>query len=167
MPVTDAEQLSKIPSNVAQFGAGCLQTTPPHIGKDHRCTNAIRSLFAYCQLFDPDDIFAASAKRSIASAVASALRDFPPSIKMIKTAQPGDGNHGRAACRLTVHGPSVRRVFIQGVVNPILMIVVHVLANETPQMVFVQRDDVVEHLAAAASDPPFRSSVFAKVREHS
>jgi hypothetical protein len=44
-------------------------------------------------------------------------------------------------------------------VNPVVVIVVHIIANEPPQMRFVQRDDMVENLAAAASDPAFRSPV--------
>jgi hypothetical protein len=55
--------------------------------------------------------------------------------------------------------PSIRRVLIKGIVNPVVVVVVHVIANEPPQVLFVQRDDVVENLAAAASHPAFRSPV--------
>jgi len=48
---------------------------------------------------------------------------------------------------------------IEGIVNPVVVVVVHVIANEPPQVLFVQRDDMVENLAAAASDPAFRSPV--------
>jgi len=43
--------------------------------------------------------------------------------------------------------------------NPVVVMVVDVIANESPQVWFVQRDDVVENLAAAASHPAFRSPV--------
>ncbi len=43
--------------------------------------------------------------------------------------------------------------------NPVVVVVVHVIANEPPQVWFVQRDDMVENLAAAASHPAFRSPV--------
>ena len=43
--------------------------------------------------------------------------------------------------------------------NPVVVMVVHVIANEPPQMLFVQRDDMVENLAAAASYPTFRGPV--------
>jgi hypothetical protein len=44
-------------------------------------------------------------------------------------------------------------------VNPVVVMVAHVIANEPPQMFFVQRDDMVEDLAAAASYPALRNSV--------
>jgi len=44
-------------------------------------------------------------------------------------------------------------------VNPVVVMVVYVIANEPPQMFFVQRDDMVEDLAAAASYPALRNSV--------
>ena len=43
--------------------------------------------------------------------------------------------------------------------NPVVVVVVHVIANEPSEMLFVQRDDMVENLAAAASYPAFRGSV--------
>ena len=77
-----------------------------------------------------------NAKNSIESADSSSLRSFAPAVPMMKAAE-----------------PSVRGVLIQGIVNPILVVVVHVIENEPPQMSFVQSDDMVEHLAAAASHP--------------
>jgi hypothetical protein len=44
-------------------------------------------------------------------------------------------------------------------VNPVLVVVDHVLANQPPQVRFVQRDDVVEKLAATASNPTLCRSV--------
>ena len=44
--------------------------------------------------------------------------------------------------------------------NPVLLVVVdHVLANQPPQVRFVQRDDVVEKLAATASNPTLGRSI--------
>ena len=43
--------------------------------------------------------------------------------------------------------------------NPVLVVVDHVLANQPPQVRFVQRDDVVEKLAATASNPTLGRSV--------
>jgi hypothetical protein len=62
---------------------------------------------------------------------------------MMKAAEPGIRDHRRSRRSLAFHWPSVRRVLIEGIVNPILMVVVHVIANEPPQMRFVQRDDMV------------------------
>jgi hypothetical protein len=100
---------------------------------------------------------APDAKNSIESADASSLRSFPPAISMMKAAKPGTGHHRRGRRRLAVHLSSIRRVLIEGIVNPVVVIVVHVIANEPPQMLFVQRDDVVENLAATATDPAFRT----------
>jgi hypothetical protein len=78
---------------------------------------------------------------------------------MMKAAEPGTGDHCRSRRRLAVHLPSIRRVLIEGIVNPVVVVVVHVIANEPAQMLFVQRDDVVENLAAPTSHPAFRSPV--------
>ena len=43
--------------------------------------------------------------------------------------------------------------------NPVVVVVVHVIANEPPQMLFVQRNNMVENLSAAASYPAFRGPV--------
>ena len=51
------------------------------------------------------------------------------------------------------------RVLIEGIVNAVIVVVVHVIANEPPQMLFVQRDHMVENLAAAASYPALRRPV--------
>src|ERR1700681_3889738 len=78
---------------------------------------------------------------------------------MMKAAEPGTGDHRRSRRRLAFLWPSIRRVLIEGIVNPVVVVVVHVIANKPPQMTFVQRDDMVENLASAASDPAFRSPV--------
>ena len=36
--------------------------------------------------------------------------------------------------------------------NPVVVVVAHVVMNEPPQMLFLQRDDIVKNLPAAASD---------------
>src|SRR5260370_39413311 len=78
---------------------------------------------------------------------------------MMKSAEPCIGDHCSRRRRLAFHWPSIWRALIEGIVNPVVLVVVHVIANEPPQMLFVQRNDVVENLAAAASHPAFRSPV--------
>ncbi|PYT30173.1 MAG: hypothetical protein DMG57_09095 [Acidobacteria bacterium] len=78
---------------------------------------------------------------------------------MMKAAEPSTGDHRGRRRRPAVSGPSIRGVLIQGIVNPIFVVVVHVIANEPPQMSFVQSDDMVEHLAAAASHPALRDPI--------
>ena len=70
---------------------------------------------------------------------------------MMKAAEPGTGDHCRSRRRPDLHWPSIRRVLIEGIVNPVVVVVVHVIANEPSEMLFVQRDDMVENLAAAVS----------------
>src|SRR5437879_13880454 len=94
-----------------------------------------------------------TAKDSIESADSRSLRSFAPAVPMIKAVQPGPGDYCGSRRKPAVNGPSVQGVLMQGIVNPILVVVVHVIANEPPQMSFVQSDDMVEHLAAAASHP--------------
>ena len=67
---------------------------------------------------------------------------------MMKATQPGTGDHSRGRRRLAFHGPSIRRVLIEGIVNPVVVRVVDVITNEPPEMLFVQRDDMIEKLAA-------------------
>ena len=43
--------------------------------------------------------------------------------------------------------------------SPIRVVVIHIIPNQPPQMLFVDRDDVVENLTAATSDPAFCDSV--------
>ena len=59
---------------------------------------------------------------------------------MMKAAEPGTGDHRRSRRRPNLHGPSIRRVLIEGIVNPVVVMVVYVIVNESSEMLFVQRD---------------------------
>lgn len=48
--------------------------------------------------------------------------------------EPCRGDHSRSGRRLAFDGSLVRRVLLKGIVNPVLMVVVHVLADEAPQV---------------------------------
>jgi len=87
------------------------------------------------------------------------LRSFAPAIAMMKATEPGTGDHRRRRRRLAFHCPSIRRVLVEGIVNPVVMMIVHVIANKPPEMLFFQRDDMIENLAAAASHPAFRNPI--------
>ena len=76
---------------------------------------------------------------------------------MLRSAQPGAGVDGRNRSGFKQHRSSARRVFVQRIVNPVVVMVVHVIANQPPQMSFVQGDDMIKDLAAAASDPTLRA----------
>ena len=53
----------------------------------------------------------------------------------------------------------IRCVFIESIVNAVLIAITHIFAKKLSQMALVQRDDVVQHLSAATSNPTFRNSV--------
>jgi hypothetical protein len=53
----------------------------------------------------------------------------------------------------------VRRVLLQGIVNAIGMVVVHVFSDQPVKMPFVQRDDRVEQLAPGTADPALGDAV--------
>jgi hypothetical protein len=44
-------------------------------------------------------------------------------------------------------------------VKAILIVIVHILAKKSSQMSLIQRDDTVQHLSTATSNPAFRNSV--------
>lgn len=78
---------------------------------------------------------------------------------MMEAAQTSVGNHDRARRRLWFHGAAIRRIFFQGIVNAVLMVVTHVVPDDPAKMWLVQRNDMVEHLAAATAHPAFRDTV--------
>jgi hypothetical protein len=54
---------------------------------------------------------------------------------------------------------STGRVFVQRVVDAVLVVIADVLADNAAKVFFVHWDDVVEDLAPAASNPSFGRSV--------
>ena len=50
-------------------------------------------------------------------------------------------------------------VCLKRVVNPVFVVVTHVLADEAPQMAFIQCNHMIEKLTATTSDPAFREPV--------
>jgi len=102
-------------------------------------------------------VLCAQAARSAAkSADASSLHSFAPAIAMMKAAETRMRDHFRGWRRSVFHRPPIWRVLIEGIANAVFVVVLHIIANQPAQMVFGQRDDMVEDLASTASDPPFR-----------
>jgi hypothetical protein len=87
------------------------------------------------------------------------LRSVVPAIPMMKTAESRIRSHCCRRPRPALHRPSPRRVFIEGIVNPIVVVIVDIVAHQPPQMSFVQRDHVVQDLPATTSDPSLRDPV--------
>src|SRR5215831_11770831 len=78
---------------------------------------------------------------------------------MVKATQPWQGNQTGMSGWFSLDRTSMGRVFAQRVVNAILVVIAEVVADQTAKMFFIHRDDMVQDLAAAASDPSFGSSV--------
>ena len=82
-----------------------------------------------------------------------------PSVPVMKTTQPRHRDHLMCWRRPRLHRSSIGRVLVEGIVNPILTMIGDVFADQPAQMGFIQRNDVIEKLPAAASDPSFRDSI--------
>src|SRR5216684_2477643 len=87
------------------------------------------------------------------------LRRVAPGVPVMKTARARRGHYGRVRCRLRLHCSRVRRVLLQGIVNAIVMVVVHVFPDQPVEMPFVQRDDLVEEIVPAAAHPALSDAV--------
>ena len=78
---------------------------------------------------------------------------------MMQTTQARAGNHRCPRLRFLLDWPAIRSVFVKRVVNAVLLKVSDVFSHQPPQMSFVERDHVIEQLAATTSDPTFRDAV--------
>jgi hypothetical protein len=78
---------------------------------------------------------------------------------MMQTTQASVGNQERLGRRLALGGTSMRGVLFQRIVNGVVIVVTHIVADQSAKMLLVQRDDMVEDLAPATSDPAFRDSI--------
>ena len=63
---------------------------------------------------------------------------------MVESAQAGVGDYNRIRRRLRLHRAPTRRVLLQRIVGAILVVIAHVIKNEPAQVLFVQRDHIVE-----------------------
>ena len=82
-----------------------------------------------------------------------------PCVAMVEATQAWQRSQTGIRRWLSLDRASIGRVFAQRVVNAILMVIAHVVADQTAKVFFIHRDDMVEDLAAAASDPSFGGSV--------
>src|ERR1700680_4314788 len=94
----------------------------------------------------------AKARPNNARTCGGILRCVAPGVTVMKTARARRGHHCRVRGRLRLNCSMVRRVLLQGIVNAIVMVVVHVCSDQPVEMAFVQRDDRVEQLAPATAD---------------
>jgi hypothetical protein len=78
---------------------------------------------------------------------------------MVEAAQAWQGNQTGIRRWSWLDRASIGRVFAQRVVNAILLVITHVVADQTAKVFFVHRDDVAEDLTATASNPSFGGPV--------
>ena len=78
---------------------------------------------------------------------------------MVEATQPWLRDQRGIRGRLGLDRTSVGRVFAQRVVNTVLLVIAHVVADQAAKVFFIHRDNMIEELAAAASDPSFGRSV--------
>src|SRR4051812_22871414 len=87
------------------------------------------------------------------------LCSLSPGVSMVEPAQPWQRSHtGIADCHW-LDRTSAGCVFSQRVVDAVLLVIADVLADDAPQVFFIDRNNIVEDIAAAASNPPFGGSV--------
>jgi hypothetical protein len=87
------------------------------------------------------------------------LRRLSPRVAMVKTAEAWQRSQSGVGNWSWLDRTSAGGVFVQGVVNAVLVVIADVLADDATKVFFVHRDDVVEDLAAAAPNPSFGRSV--------
>src|ERR1035441_7877002 len=79
-----------------------------------------------------------------------------PVIAVMQPANALLANHGTLFPRAC---PASRRLLVQPEVGSVVVIIGNVLGEESLQMAFIQRDHVVEQVAAATSDPTLGDTI--------
>src|SRR5437762_7897274 len=110
-------------------------------------------------LFSPYRSVRARRDDTMKQCFGKSLCGFAPAIPMMQTAESRFRDHFRTRGRPTFNPSPLGCVFSKRVVNPIFVMVRHVIPNQPSQMLLVQRDDMIEQLAPAASHPAFRDPV--------
>ena len=82
-----------------------------------------------------------------------------PRAAMAESTQPRHCNCACVRCSLGLDCPSVRRAHLQGIVDAILVMVVGVIADQPADMFCVERDDMIQDLAAATAHPALRQAI--------
>ena len=75
---------------------------------------------------------------------------------MVQAAESRVRNNTTASCRTN---SAARRLLAQPEVGAIVVEIANVIAQKSLQMGFIESDDMVEHIAAAASDPALGNAV--------
>ena len=78
---------------------------------------------------------------------------------MVQSAEARNRNHGRGSGRFWLDWSLLRRILLQGIVNAVPLVIAHIIPDQSAQMLLIQRDDMVQNLAAAASDPSLGNAI--------
>ena len=73
---------------------------------------------------------------------------------MLETAKTRQRNERSVRCWRLLDGSMVRRVLGQRVMDAILVMVGHVLAEQPAEVLFIESDNMVEDFASATPHPP-------------
>src|SRR5215471_3361364 len=95
----------------------------------------------------------------MAASLPPSLCRWSPRVAMVEAAQARPGNQTVIRRWSGLDRAPIGRVFAQRVMNAVLLVIAYVVTDQTAKVFFVPRDDLVEDLAAAASNPSFSSSV--------
>jgi len=87
------------------------------------------------------------------------LRCFAPGIAMMEATQACAGNHRRLRRWLLLDRPAIGCVLGEGVVNTVFLVVADVISHQSPEVLFVQRDHVIQQLAPATPNPPLCGAI--------
>jgi len=75
---------------------------------------------------------------------------------MVKPTEARSRNHDRDRGRLWRDWPLLRRIPLQGIVDAVQMVVAHIIADQSAQMLLIQCDNMVQNLSAAGSHQTLR-----------
>src|SRR5437762_12466171 len=78
---------------------------------------------------------------------------------MMETADARERNHPRSVAWIVFSGTPIGSVLAEPIVRAVLMVIANVVPKQSSQVLFVQRNHMVQQLPAAASDPSFSHSV--------
>lgn len=82
-----------------------------------------------------------------------------PAITMMKTADSRERNHLRSVAWVVLNGTPIGSILAEPVMSSVPMLLANIVPNQPTQVLFVQRNHMVQQLPAAASDPSFRHPV--------
>ena len=88
-----------------------------------------------------------------------------PGVPVMKATQPRRPDHLMWWRRPRLNGSSIRSIFVEEIVNSVLVMIGDVIADEPAQMAFARRDDVIKNLVRCRLSAP--RPRFAKVLRRS